>query len=107
MPDIWASLFLPLIRLLVGLSIGLLVANLLETLQWTATLARFAVALARLAHFHPVSGAAFSWPSSRQLQPTVCFPMPGAGGFHQQNLCWPIFSTVFPPTLFICRHYSF
>ncbi len=60
MPDIWASLFLPLIRLLVGLSIGLLVANLLETLQWTATLARFAKPLARLAHFHPVSGAAFS-----------------------------------------------
>ncbi len=51
------NLFLPLIRLLVGLSIGLLVANLLETLQWTATLARFAKPLARLAHFHPVSGA--------------------------------------------------
>lgn len=60
MPDIWASLFLPLLRLLVGLSIGLLVANLLETLQWTATLARFANPLTRLAHFQPVSGAAFS-----------------------------------------------
>lgn len=60
MPDIWASLFLPLMRLLAGLTIGLLIANLLETLQWTARLARFANPLTTLAHFHPVSGAAFS-----------------------------------------------
>lgn len=58
--DIWASLCWPLVRLLIGLSIGLLAANLLEALQWTAKLARFARPLARLAHFQPVSGAAFS-----------------------------------------------
>lgn len=58
--DIWSSLVWPLARLLAGLSFGLLVASLLEALNWTARLARFANPLARLAHLHPVSSAAFS-----------------------------------------------
>lgn len=58
--DIWQAIGWPMFRLLAGLSFGLLVANLLEALNWTSRLARFANPLARLAHFHPVSSAAFS-----------------------------------------------
>ncbi len=47
-------------RLLLGVSIGLLVANLIEGLRWTRHLARIAAPLSNAAHLRDVSGAAFS-----------------------------------------------
>ena len=52
-----AALYL---RLLLGLALGLLVANLLEALRWTRHLARLAAPLARAAHLRDVAGASFS-----------------------------------------------
>lgn len=63
MPDaasLWSSLGWPLLRLLLGLAAGLLVANVLEALRWTRVLARMAAPLTRLAHMPPVTGAAFA-----------------------------------------------
>ena len=57
---LWQDLFWPLLRLLLGLSAGLLVAQVLEALQWTRHLARLAGPLARAAHLREVAGAAFS-----------------------------------------------
>lgn len=58
--DLWQALGWPLLRLLLGLACGLLVANLLEALRWTRGLARLAAPLARAAHMPPVAGAAFA-----------------------------------------------
>lgn len=57
---LWQGLGWPLLRLLLGLACGLLVANLLEALRWTRGLARLAAPLARAAHMPPVAGAAFA-----------------------------------------------
>lgn len=57
---LWHSLIWPLLRLLLGLACGLLVANMLEALNWTRGLARLAAPLARAAHMPPVAGAAFA-----------------------------------------------
>lgn len=57
---LWHSLLWPLLRLLLGLALGLLVANVLEALHWTRGLARLAAPLARAAHMPPVAGAAFA-----------------------------------------------
>lgn len=57
---IWQSLGWPLLRLLMGLAAGLLLANLLEALRWTRYLAHLAAPLARLAHLPPVAAASFS-----------------------------------------------
>lgn len=57
---LWQTLGWPLLRLLLGLACGLLVANLLEALRWTRRLARLAAPLARAAHMPPVAGAAFA-----------------------------------------------
>ena len=57
---LWHSLGWPLLRLLLGLAVGLLVANLLEALRWTRHLARLAAPLARAAHLRDVAGASFS-----------------------------------------------
>lgn len=59
-PALWQSLLWPLLRLLLGLAFGLLVANLLEALHWTRGLARLAAPLARAAHMPVVAGAAFA-----------------------------------------------
>lgn len=59
-PALWHSLVWPLLRLLLGLALGLLVANVLEALRWTRGLARLAAPLARAAHMPPVAGAAFA-----------------------------------------------
>ena len=59
-PALWHSLIRPLLRLLLGLACGLLVANVLEALNWTRGLARLAGPLARAAHMPPVAGAAFA-----------------------------------------------
>lgn len=58
--EIWSALGRPLLRLLLGLACGLLVANLLEALRWTRHLARLAAPLARAAHLREVAGASFS-----------------------------------------------
>lgn len=60
MTQLWHGLFHPMLRLLTGLATGLLVANLLEALNWTRHLARLAAPLARMAHMRDVAGAAFS-----------------------------------------------
>ena len=57
---LWKGLLWPLLRLLLGLCVGLLLANLLEALRWTRHLARLATPLARAAHLRDVAGAAFS-----------------------------------------------
>ncbi|WP_165079224.1 MULTISPECIES: hypothetical protein [unclassified Desulfovibrio] len=57
---LWHSLIWPLLRLVLGLALGLLVANVLEALNWTRGLARLAQPLARAAHMPPVAGAAFA-----------------------------------------------
>lgn len=58
--SLWNALGQPLCRLLLGLALGLLVANTLEALRWTRHLARLAQPLARAAHLRPVAGAAFA-----------------------------------------------
>ncbi len=57
---LWQGLFWPMLRLLLGMSVGLLVANVLEALRWTQYLARAASPLSSAAHLGEVSGAAFS-----------------------------------------------
>lgn len=57
---LWDTLIWPLIRLLLGLAAGLLLANILECLRWTDSLALLAQPLARLAHLGPESGSAFA-----------------------------------------------
>ena len=57
---LWQELCRPLLRLLLGLSAGLLLAQILEACNWTRHLARLAGPLARIAHLREVAGAAFS-----------------------------------------------
>lgn len=59
-PSLWSALFWPMLRLLLGLALGLLVANVVECLRWTRHLARLAAPLARTAHLRAVAAAAFS-----------------------------------------------
>lgn len=58
--EIWDRLVWPMLRLLMGLAAGLLVANLLECLKWTRGLCRLTLPLARAAHLGETSGAAFA-----------------------------------------------
>ncbi len=60
MKFLWEGLFWPMLRLLMGMSVGLLVANVLEALRWTQSLARVASPVSRAAHLQDVAGAAFS-----------------------------------------------
>ncbi len=57
---LWHSLLWPLGRLLLSLSVGLLVANLIEALNWTRFLARLAAPIIRLGHLKDIVGASFS-----------------------------------------------
>lgn len=57
---IWHSTAWPLLKLLGALSLSLLAANLIETLNWTRFLARFASPLIRAGHMQDVVGASFS-----------------------------------------------
>lgn len=57
---LWHSLGWPLSRLLLSLAVGLLVANIVEALNWTRYLARVAAPLIRLGHLKDVVGASFS-----------------------------------------------
>ncbi len=58
--ELWRGLGWPLIRLSLSISLGLLVANLIETLDWTRAVARVTAPLIRLARLKDVSGASFS-----------------------------------------------
>ncbi len=57
---LWTNLFLPLIRLLISISIGLLIATILEAMRWTKYLVKIASPLSRIANLSDVSGAAFA-----------------------------------------------
>ncbi|MEF2144135.1 MAG: hypothetical protein V3573_01710 [Desulfovibrionaceae bacterium] len=54
------GLFLPLVRLTFFISLGLLVGNFIESLNWTRAVARVAEPLIRLARLKDISGASFS-----------------------------------------------
>ncbi len=57
---LFSRLFLPLLRLLLVMSFGLLLANLVEALHWTRFVAKLASPLVRLGHLRDVAGASFS-----------------------------------------------
>ncbi|MDR1660521.1 MAG: hypothetical protein LBR94_09360 [Desulfovibrio sp.] len=57
---LWEPLFLPLLRLLAGLAAGLLLASVLECLNWARFLAGPSRPLARAAHLSESSCAAFA-----------------------------------------------
>ena len=55
-----SNLLWPLTRLLIGMALALLAANVLEAMQWTRLLARLAAPLARFARLRDAAGAAFA-----------------------------------------------
>lgn len=57
---LWPGLLKPLLRLLASMSLGLLIANVIESLEWTRAMARVAAPLVRLGHLRDVAGASFS-----------------------------------------------
>lgn len=60
-PDLlWNGLARPLLRLIVSLSIGLIIGNLIEALHWGRFLAKISAPLIRNANLQDVSGAAFT-----------------------------------------------
>lgn len=58
--SLWHTLGWPLIRLVAAISVGLLIGNLIEALNWTRGAARLAAPLTRAARFKDISGASFS-----------------------------------------------
>ncbi|WP_243358569.1 hypothetical protein [Fundidesulfovibrio terrae] len=60
MHTIWHSMAWPLLKILGSLSLSLLVANLIEALNWTRLLSRFSRPLIRAGHMQDVVGASFS-----------------------------------------------
>ena len=60
LPEMWASLVWPLLRLLLFISIGLLVASFIESLNWTSKIATLARPLIRFGHLSETAGASFS-----------------------------------------------
>jgi len=57
---LWERLVWPLMRLIVFLSLGLLVANFIEALNWTRWIGLLARPLARLGHMSDTTSASFS-----------------------------------------------
>ncbi|MBT8355983.1 MAG: hypothetical protein KJO60_15765 [Desulfofustis sp.] len=57
---LWDKLIWPLFRLLLFISIGLIIANLLESLNWTRRISTLARPLIRFGHLSEQVGAAFS-----------------------------------------------
>ncbi len=57
---LWQHLGWPLLRLLMFIAVGLLVANFIEALNWTRKVAIIARPLTRFAHLSDITGAAFS-----------------------------------------------
>ncbi|MBQ7738995.1 MAG: hypothetical protein IJT59_05025 [Desulfovibrionaceae bacterium] len=58
--NLWSNLIYPLLRLLCGLAIGIFIANLLESLNWTYFLQRLSTPLAKSANLGPCAATAFS-----------------------------------------------
>ncbi len=57
---LWKGLGWPLVRLIFFVSLGLMVGNLIESLNWTHGIARLAAPLVRRAHLSDITGASFS-----------------------------------------------
>lgn len=57
---LWHGLFWPLARLLLFVSLGMMVGNFIEALNWTHKVAKVAAPLTRLGRLSPVTGASFS-----------------------------------------------
>ena len=57
---LWQGLGRPLLRLIFFISLGLLIGNLIESLNWTHRVARFASPLVRRAHLSDITGASFT-----------------------------------------------
>ncbi len=57
---LWDRLFWPLLRLICMLSLGLLIANFIEALNWTRKVALLARPLVRFGNLSDITGASFS-----------------------------------------------
>ena len=57
---LWQGLGWPLLRLVSFISLGLMIGNLIESLNWTHGVARLAAPLVRLGHLSDITGASFS-----------------------------------------------
>ncbi len=57
---LWTGLGWPLIRLLIFISIGLLIGNIVEGLRWTRAMGRVATPLIRAGRLKDISGASFA-----------------------------------------------
>jgi len=57
---LWQGLGWPLLRLVFFISIGLMIGNLIESLNWTHGVARMASPFVRIAHLSDITGASFS-----------------------------------------------
>jgi hypothetical protein len=57
---VWHGLGWPLLRLVFFISLGLMIGNLIEALNWTHGVARLAAPLVRIAHLSDITGASFS-----------------------------------------------
>ena len=57
---LWQGLGWPLLRLVFFISLGLMIGNLIESLNWTHGVARMASPLVRIAHLSDITGASFS-----------------------------------------------
>lgn len=58
--QIWPQLVWPLIRITFFISIGLIIANCIESLNWTNRLATLARPLIKMGRLSPITGASFS-----------------------------------------------
>jgi len=58
--EIWSQLLWPLTRILLFVALGLVVANIIESLKWTNHLAALARPLIRLGNLSAITGASFS-----------------------------------------------
>lgn len=58
--EIWSQLLWPLTRILLFVALGLVVANLIESLKWTDHLAALARPLIKLGNLSAITGASFS-----------------------------------------------
>jgi len=57
---LWQGLGWPLLRLVFFISLGLMIGNLIESLNWTHGVARLAAPLVRIGHLSDITGASFS-----------------------------------------------
>src|SRR5210317_56630 len=57
---LWKGLVWPLLRLVFFVSLGLMIGNIIESLNWTHRVAMIASPLVRRAHLSDITGASFS-----------------------------------------------